>query len=154
VKELANTLASTGSFSSAQQSLQLVRAVAFEGIETIIRLCLRLELAFMVEVLSSNMYLLAEAPDAVFDDARMTNEFGSDGASTPEQWDRVAGTTEVGVGKSVCGRMGEGLGAETLLKTRVVLEKDVVGSSKIESGEDDGGVEEALGQIETDLHIS
>ena len=107
----------------------------------------------MVEVLSSNMYLLVEAPDAVFDDARMTNEFGSDGASTPEQWDRVAGTTEVGVGKSVCGRMGEDLRAETLLKARVVLEKDV-GSSKIESGEGDSGVEEALGRIETDLYIS
>jgi hypothetical protein len=39
--EKANILASTGSFSSAQQSLQLVRVVALGGIETIIRLCVR-----------------------------------------------------------------------------------------------------------------
>jgi hypothetical protein len=92
------------------------------------------------------MYLLVDAPDTVFDNARMTNEFGSDDTSTPEQWDRVAGTMEVGVGKSVCGRPGEGRRAEILLKTKVVLEKDGVGSSKIESGV---GVEEALGRIET-----
>jgi hypothetical protein len=105
----------------------------------------------MVKVIPSNIRFLVEAPDAVFDDAGMMNEFGSDGASTPEQWDRVAGTTEVGIGKSVCGRIGEGLRAETLLKTKVVLEKDVVGSSKIESG---GGVEGALGRIEAGLHIT
>jgi hypothetical protein len=40
----------------------------------------------MVEAISSNMYLSVEAPDAAFDDARMMNWFGSDGASTPKQW--------------------------------------------------------------------
>ena len=124
----------------------------------------------MVEVISSNMHLLVEAPDTVFDDARMTNEFESDGVSTPGGQDRVAGMTEVGVGKSVCGGPGEGRRVEVLLKTKVVLEKDVVGSRKIESdssdgpggsggngdggggGGDNGGGEEALRQNETDAH--
>jgi hypothetical protein len=134
VKELADILDSTGSFSSAQQPLQLVQAVALEGIETIVRLCLRLELAFMVEVISSNMHLLVEAPDTVFDDARMTNEFESDGTSIPEKRDRVAGTTEVGVWKNIYGRPGESRRAKILLKAKVVLEKDAVGSSRIENG--------------------
>jgi hypothetical protein len=100
--------------------------VALRGIETIIRLCLRLEFAFMVEVTSSDLTLLFEAPDTVFDATRMTNEFGSDDTSTPGRRDRVAGTTEVGVGKSVCGRKGECRSVDILLKTKVVLEKDVV----------------------------
>jgi hypothetical protein len=167
VEELANILGNTGSFSSTQQSLELVRAVALEGIDTIIQLCLRLELAFKVEVISSNVYLLVEAPDTLFDDARMINEFESDGASTPGGQERVAGMTEVGVGKNVCGGPGESRRVEVLLKTKVVLEKDVVGSRKIESdagdagsggdgdgggGGDGGGKEEALGQNETDAH--
>jgi hypothetical protein len=126
VGELANILGGTGSFPSTQHSLEFVRAVALEGIEIIIRLAQRLELAFMVEVISSNMYLLAEAPDTVFDDARMTDEYGSDGVSTPGKQDRVAGTTELGVGKSVCGGPGEGRRVEVLLKTKVVLEKSFV----------------------------
>ena len=104
----------------------------------------------MVEVISSNMYLLAEASDSVFDDARMIDEYGSDGASTPGRQDRVAGTTEVGVGKSVCGGSGEGRRVEVLLKTKVVLEKDVVGPRKIESG----GVEGALERNGADSHVS
>jgi hypothetical protein len=153
VEELANILGSTGSFSSAQQSLQLVQAVALEGIETIIRLSQRLELAFMVEIISSDMYLLFEAPDTTFDDAKMTNEFGSDEASTPERRDRVAGTTEVGVMKSVCGRLGEGRRVKILLRTKVVLEKDVFSSSKIES-RGGGGVEVASGRGDADEHNS
>ena len=74
-----------------------------QGIETIIRLCLRLELAFTVKVISSNIHFLVEAPDVGFDDTRMMNEFGSDGASTPERWDRVGGMPEVGVGKAYVG---------------------------------------------------
>jgi hypothetical protein len=89
-----------------------------------------LEFAFMVEVTSSDMTLLYEAQDTVFDDARMTDEYGSDGVSTPETQDRIVGTTEVGVGKSVCGGPGEGRRAEILLKTKVVLEKDVVGDGE------------------------
>ena len=100
----------------------------------------------MVWAISSDTYLLVEAPDTVFDDARMSNEFESNDTPTPGKGDRIAGTTEVGVRKSVCRRPGEGRRAEILLKTKVVLEK-VVGSSKIESG---GGVEEALGRIETE----
>ena len=126
VKELADILGSTGSFPSTQQPLELVRAVALEGIQTIIRLCLRLERTFVVEVISRDTYLLVEAPDIVFDDARMADEYGSDGASTSGKQDRVAGTTEVGVGKSMCGGPGKGRHVEILLKTKVVLEKDVV----------------------------
>jgi hypothetical protein len=125
VEELANVLDNTGSFSSTRQSLEFVRAVALERIEKIIQLSLRLEFAFMVEVISGDMSLLFEAADTVFDNAKMTNEFGSE-TSTPKRRDRVAGTTEVGVGKSVCGGPGERRRERILLKTKVILEKDVV----------------------------
>ena len=125
VEELANALDNTGSFSSTRQSLEFVRAVALERIETIIQLSLRLEFAFMVEVISGDMSLLFEAADTVFDNAKMTNEFGSE-TSTPKRRDRVAGTTEVGVGKSVCGGPGESRRKGILLKTKVILEKDIV----------------------------
>ena len=122
---MANILASTGSFSSPQKAVKFVQAVALEGIETIIRLCLRLELAFMAEIVSSKVYLIVEAPDTVFGDARMANEFGSDGAFTPRGQGRVAGTTEVGIGKRVHRKPGNGQREEILLKAKVVLENDV-----------------------------
>ena len=124
VEQLAKVFNETGSFSSAQQSLEFVKRVALEEIESIIQLSLRSELAFRVEVMSSDMTLLFEAPGAVFDDTRMTNEFGSDGTPNPEGRDRIAGTTEVGVLKSVL-EPGESRRTLVLLKTKVVLEKDV-----------------------------
>jgi len=75
--------------------------------------------------MSSDMILLFEAPGAVFDDMRMTDEFGSDGTPTPEGQDKIAGTTEVGVLKSVCGGPGGSQRTRVQLKTKVVLEKDV-----------------------------
>ena len=128
VVQLANVLYETGSFSSAQESLELVKAVALEGIETIIRLALHLESVFMVDVTSSDMFLLSETPGTRFEDARMDDEFGSNCASAPGKCDMIVGTTEVGVGKSVFGRVGESRRTEILLKTNVVLEKDVVDS--------------------------
>jgi len=128
VEQLANVLNETGSFTSTQQSLELVKAVALEGIESIIRLTERLEFVFMVEVTSSDISLLSETPGTLFDGARMVNEFASDDTpATPGGQDRIAGTTEVGVGKSTSGP-GEDRQAEILLKTKVVLEKDVIGS--------------------------
>ena len=115
----------TGSFSSTQQSIEFVKSVALEEIESIIQLCVRSELAFRVEVTSSDMYLLSELPGTVFDDARMTDEYGSDGVPIPEGQGRIAGTTEVGVGKRVCGGPGESQHTGILLKTKVVLEKDI-----------------------------
>ena len=99
MEQVANVLGNTGSFSSTQQSLEFVQAVALEGIDSIIRLLQRLEFAFMVKVTSNDMVLLFEAPDTVFDDERMADKFESDGATTERQ-DRIAGTTEVGVGKA------------------------------------------------------
>ena len=125
VEELANVLDHTGSFQSTQHSVDFVQAVALEGIETIIRHVMRSESAFKVEVTSSDISLLFEGPGTVFDDARMTNDFGSDGAPAPERQDKIAGTTEVGVGKSVC-VAGKSSRKEILLKTKVVLEKDVI----------------------------
>ena len=124
-RELANVLGQTGSFPSTRHSLDFVRKVAHEGIETIIRHAQRLESAFMVEVTSSDMSLLSEAPGTEFDDERMTNEFGSDGAPTPGRQGRIVGTTEVGVGKSV-GGAGKSRRREILLKPKVVLEKDIM----------------------------
>jgi hypothetical protein len=151
---MADILGITGLFTSHQKRVEFVQAVALEGIETIIRLCLRLELAFMVEVISSNMYLLVAAPDTVFEDARMTNEFGSDGASTPGGRGKVVGTTEVGVGKRVYGGPGNDQREEFLLKIKVVLEQDVVGSRKMESCSGGGGGSEKVSKRnETDKHF-
>ena len=94
--------------------------MALKGIETIDKLALRLESVFMVEVTSSDISLLSETPHVVFDKTRMTNEFGSDEVSASGRRDRVAGTTEVGVGKNMYGGRGE-----VLLKPKVVLERDV-----------------------------
>ena len=82
----------------------------------------------MVEITSSDMALLSEASGAKFDGARMTDEYGSDGGPTLGKRGRIAGTTEVGVGKSVSEGAGKGRREEILLKTKVVLEKDVIGS--------------------------
>lgn len=67
-------------------------------------------------------------------DVRTTNEFGSDGASTPERRDGVARTMEGGVGEGMRGRparvyaweTGKSQRVEILLKTKVVLEGSVV----------------------------
>ena len=126
VEESANVLGHTGSFISTEQSLEFVRVTALEGIESIARLSQHLVSVFRAEVTSSDMTLLFATPGAGFDDVGMTNELGSGGRSTPGRRDRVAGTTEVGVGKSVCGGPGESRRAEILLKTKVVLEKDIV----------------------------
>jgi len=126
---LAKVLNDTGSFSSTQQSLELVRVVALKGIETIIQLAQSLESAFMVDVTSSDMSLLFEAPDTVFDNARMTSEFGSGGPFVLGRQDRIVGTTEVGVGKSISSA-GKGRRTQILLKTKVVLKKDVAGDDR------------------------
>ena len=124
VKRLASVLEETGSFSSAERPRELVQSVALQGIETIIKLSVRLESAFMVEVTSSDLSLLFEAPDAMFDDERMIDEFGP-GKCPPGRRDRIAGTTEVGVRKRVSGRAGKGCVTKVLLKAKVVLERDV-----------------------------
>ena len=91
------------------------------------QLAMRLEYTFMVEVVSSDMVLLFEAPDTVFDEARMASEFGSDSDFPPPGTrGNVVGTTEVGVGKRISEGSGDTQRAEILLKTKVVLEKDVV----------------------------
>ena len=101
--------------------------MALEGIESIIQLAIRLEFAFLVEVTSSEVFLLYGIPGTRFDDVTMTDEFGSGSTYTHGRQDEVAGTTEVGVGKSICGKTGEDRRMGILLKTKVVLEKDVVG---------------------------
>ena len=82
----------------------------------------------MVDITSSNMALLFEAPNTMFNEARMTNEFGSDSVFIPG--DRIAGTTGVGVEKRICGGPDETGSVEILLKPKVVLERDIVGDRK------------------------
>lgn len=94
--------------------------------ETIDQLTRRLEFAFMVDVTSSDMYLLFESPRTAFNDVRMAKEFQSKSSSL--QNDKVAATTEVGVGKSVGGNGVEDLHIEVLLKAKVVLETDLADS--------------------------
>ena len=81
----------------------------------------------MVDVTSSDMSLLYESPDTIFDNAKMTNEFGSDSGFKPGMRERIAGTTEVGAKKRIWGGPDEAQRVEILLKPKVVLEKDVVG---------------------------
>ena len=130
MEELARVFDETGSFSSTESSLGFVRTAALERIGLMIQISQRLEAAFMIDVMSSDVTLLFEAPNAVFNEARMANEFGSDSAFVPGGQDRIAGTTEVGVGKSMHGGPGGNRRVEILLRTKVVLEKDVVGDRK------------------------
>ena len=123
VQHVGDVLWITGAFSSHPRSYDFVKRVALKGIETIARLALRLELAFMVEVASSDMSLLFEPPRTVFDKTRMINEFDED--STPGARDEVAGTIEVGVGKCAGGGRSEGRCMEVLLKAKIILEKDI-----------------------------
>ena len=123
IEGLARILKCTGSFSSTERSLEFVQTTALEGIVSIARLVVRSEFAFTVEVTSSDMFLLFEPPDSGFNDGSMVSEFGSDGTGAQ---DKVAGTTEVGVGKSVRGGLDGSRRMEILLKTKVVLEKDLL----------------------------
>ena len=129
-EQLANVLDGTGSFLSTQQSVELVEEAVLEEIELIIRLSLLLEFTFKVEITSSNMSLLFETPGTVFNGARMTNDSGFTSGPTPEGLDRIVGTVEVGLGKTVCGRPDESQRAQILLKTKVVLEKDFVADER------------------------
>lgn len=79
----------------------------------------------MVDITSSDMCLLCETSCAMFDGTRMSEEYESGGDSAPSGQDKVVATTEVGVEKSVRMR-GEPQHTQVLLKTKVVLEKDLV----------------------------
>ena len=72
-----------------------------------IRAVQRLKTAFVVDVTSRDIALLFEAPDAMFDEARMASEFGLDGGSKRGRQDRIAGTAETGAGKSISGGAGK-----------------------------------------------
>ena len=127
MEELAGILNQTGSFRSLQESSEFVRDTALEGIESMIKTVQRLETAFMVDIVSSDMSLLYGDPDTAFDGAKMINE-GSKKASKSGNG-KIAGTTGVGVEKSICGQ-GENRRAEILLKARVILEQDVIKGGK------------------------
>ena len=135
-EELAKEFHNTGSFSSTQDSVKFVRDVALDGIESIIRLSLRLESVFKVDITSSDMFLIFATPGTAFEDERMTNEYGSDGIPTPGKPDergrryRIAGTTEVGVGKRVCEGPDKSRRTVILLKANVVLNTDVAANGK------------------------
>lgn len=125
IRQVADILWLTGSFPSTQHSFDFVKAKASNGIETIGQLVLRLGVISTVDILSSDMCLLFESPCTVFNDARMAKEIGFDGTPTSGERDIVAGTTELGVERSVCEGQGVGRRMEILLKTKVVLEKDL-----------------------------
>jgi hypothetical protein len=91
MEQLARVLDETGLFSSREKSSEFVRTVALERIESMIRTAKRLESAFMVDITSSNMALLFENPGTLFDEARMTNEFGPDSAFKPGRGTRLRG---------------------------------------------------------------
>lgn len=122
-QHVANALWITGSFPSVEDSIGFVKAKASDGIDTIDRLARRLESAFMVDILSCDMCLLIESPCTTFDEKWMTKEVESYESS--RRRDKVAGTTGVGVWKSVGARQSGGQRTKVLLKTRVILERDV-----------------------------
>ena len=125
--QLVGVIGETGSFQSSEELTKFIKTAALERIEEMIKTAHRLEKVFMVDVTSSDMSLIFHYPDALFEDAKMANEFGADSAAKPGEKERIAGTTEVGVQKSVCKKPGEPRHVEILLKPKVVLEKDVVG---------------------------
>jgi len=63
----------TGSFPSPQHSLEFVRTVALERIESMIRTARRLESAFTTDATYNNVTFQFGAPDIVFDEVRMTD---------------------------------------------------------------------------------
>lgn len=127
VNNVAQILWLTGSFSSIESSVDFVTKVASGGLETIGRLAIRLESAFMVDISSSDMYLLFGTPCTEFDDATMAREFEPDKAfASGSRKDKVAGTTEVGVEKILYGRKDEGTRMDVLLKAKVVVDGDLV----------------------------
>ena len=79
----------------------------------------------MVDITPCDMFLLFGTPSTVFDERKMTEEF-EDGPPARHLRDKVAGTTEVGVWKTVGGRQDQGQRTEVLLKARVVLERDLI----------------------------
>jgi hypothetical protein len=126
-RHVADVLRLTGSFTSTQDSFDFVKEKASSGIEAIDRLVLRLESIFMVDIISSDTSLFFETPGTVFDDVRMAMEAEFDGTFTPGGKDVVAGTTEVGVERSVGEGQGEDQRTEILLKAKTVWEKDLTG---------------------------
>ena len=130
MEELAKILYETEWFSSAQGSLDFVRTKALKRIEGIVRLSLRLEHVFMVDVTSSDMTLLFATPGTVFDGMEMDRDGDLRRASAPGSEDKIAGTTEVGVRRSVRTGPGQSRRDEVLLRTKVVLERDVVVDEK------------------------
>ena len=135
---IADVLLITGSFQSTQEAFGFVKAKAGNRVGAINRLATRLEYAFMVEITSSDMRLIFEAPSTAFDEKKMSKERDKD--FTPGgQVMKVAGTTEVGVEKTVYERRSEGQSGEVrcttvLRKAKVVLEKDVADLVRVGSG--------------------
>ena len=135
---IADVLSITGSFQSTQEAFDFVKAKVGNRVGTINRLATRLERAFMVEITSSDMRLLFEAPCTAFDEKKMSKGRDKD-FTLGGQVMKVVGTTEVGVETTVYEKRGEGLPGEggcttVLLKVKVVLEKDVAGLAKVGSG--------------------
>lgn len=126
--EVGEVLWITGSFSSTERSSVFVKKVASSGIETIERLATRLESVFMVDIASSDMYLFFGTPLTEFEETRMIREFEPKKGSTRGRREKVAGTTEVGVEKTMYGKKGEHPRTEVLLKAKVVLEGDLTNS--------------------------
>ena len=127
--ELAKVLDKTGSFHSPEESIKFVQTAVLERIEEMIQTAHRLEKVFMVDITSCDMSLIFH-PSGPFDDAKMTNEFGVDSVAMPGKQERIAGTIEVGVQKSVFRKPGEPRHVAILLMPKVVLERDVVGDGK------------------------
>lgn len=125
-RTVADILWITGSFAYFRHSLEFVEEKASKGIKTIERLAMRLESVFMEDIMSCDMYLLCEPPYVEFDGTRMTREVESDRTPTPKGQGKVAGITEVGVEKSICAGREGGRRTQVLLKTKVVLEKDLL----------------------------
>ena len=127
-KKIANLLWVTGSFQSSQHSFDFVKAKASNRLETISEFARRLESMFTADITSSDMYLLFESPHALFDETKMSRGIESDEHSPPRGQAKVAGTIEVGIGKTVCGREIEGPRIVVLLKPKVALENDLADS--------------------------
>lgn len=82
----------------------------------------------MVNIISSDVYLLYGSAGTEFDDTRMEKEFECGESSSRQRQYKVVGMTEVGVGKFSRKRTRDSPHMEVMLKAKVVLEQDFIDS--------------------------
>ena len=111
----------TRAFFDHSEATESVRSKADTEIKAVIETTLQLGDTIKTKIASSDMYVYVVPPGAIFDEARMTDEFEA-GRTGQEGGKRrvVAGTMEIGLIRR------SGNVEKVLRKPTVILEKDLV----------------------------